>query len=110
MIYAAIISSINLLKWYKIPDTDFRAILWDSPIFLLDEATVSLDIENELKVKKAIRNLLQENKTIVMIAHTLPIIRNADQIVVVANERIAEAGTHDELIRKQGKYYNMWKA
>lgn len=87
-----------------------RAILRDSPIILLDEATASLDIENELKVKRAIQNLLQENKTIVMIAHTLPIIRNADQIVVVDHRTVAEVGTHDSLIQKQGKYFNMWKA
>mgnify|MGYP003050859021 FL=1 len=87
-----------------------RAILRDSPIILLDEATASLDIENELKVKRAIQNLLQENKTIVMIAHTLPIIRNANQIVVVDHGTVAEVGTHDSLIQKQGKYFNMWKA
>lgn len=86
-----------------------RAILRDSPIILLDEATASLDIENELQVKRAIQNLLQENKTIVMIAHTLPIIRNADQIVVVDHKTVAEVGTHDSLIQKQGKYFNMWK-
>ena len=87
-----------------------RAILRDSPIILLDEATASLDIENELQVKRAIQNLLQENKTIVMIAHTLPIIQNADQIVVVDHKTVAEVGTHDSLIQKQGKYFNMWKA
>lgn len=87
-----------------------RAILRDSPIILLDEATASLDIGNELKVKRAIQNLLQENKTIVMIAHTLPIIRNADQIVVVDHRTVVEVGTHDSLIQKQGKYFNMWKA
>ena len=52
-----------------------RAILKDSPILLLDEATSSLDIENEFAVKQAISNLLQENKTVVMIAHTLSIIK-----------------------------------
>ena len=45
-----------------------------------------------------------------MIAHTLPIIRNADQIVVVDHKTVTEVGTHDSLIQKQGKYFNMWKA
>lgn len=87
-----------------------RAILRNSPIILLDEATASLDIDNELKVKKAIGNLLQENKTIVMIAHTLPIIKNADQIIVVDNGTIREVGDHDALIERHGKYYEMWQA
>mgnify|MGYP000738994228 FL=1 len=60
-----------------------RAILKNSPILLLDEATASLDIENELAVKQAIANLLKEKKTVVMIAHTLSIVKNADQILVV---------------------------
>ena len=80
-----------------------RAILKNSPILLLDEATASLDIENELAVKQAIANLLKENKTVVMIAHTLSIVKNADQILVVSDGKIAEAGTHDELLAKGGK-------
>lgn len=87
-----------------------RAILKNSPILLLDEATASLDIENELAVKQAIANLLKEKKTVVMIAHTLSIVKNADQILVVADGRIAESGTHDELLTKGGKYAAMWNA
>lgn len=87
-----------------------RAILKDSPILLLDEATASLDIENELAVKQAIANLLKEKKTVVMIAHTLSIVKNADLIHVVADGKIAEAGTHDELLAKGGKYAAMWNA
>ena len=87
-----------------------RAILKDSPILLLDEATASLDIENELAVKQAIANLLKEKKTVVMIAHTLSIVKNADLILVVADGKIAEAGTHDELLAKNGKYAAMWNA
>lgn len=85
-----------------------RAILRDSPIILLDEATSALDIENELKVKKAISNLICAGKTVVMIAHTLSIVRNADQILVLDNKSVAEMGSHDSLITKQGKYYRMW--
>lgn len=87
-----------------------RAILKNSPILLLDEATASLDIENELAVKQAIANLLKEKKTVVMIAHTLSIVKNADQILVVGDGRIIESGTHEELLAKGGKYTAMWSA
>lgn len=87
-----------------------RAILKNSPILLLDEATASLDIENELAVKQAISNLLKKKKTVVMIAHTLSIVKNADQILVVSGGRIIEHGTHDELLAKNGKYAAMWNA
>lgn len=87
-----------------------RAILKDSPILLLDEATASLDIENELAVKQAISNLLKKRKTVVMIAHTLSIVKNADQIMVVTDGKIAETGTHEELLVKEGKYAAMWEA
>lgn len=87
-----------------------RAILKDSPIILLDEATASLDIENELAVKQAIANLLSKKKTVVIIVHTLSIVRNANKILVVDGGRIAEEGTHDELLAKNGKYAAMWEA
>ena len=87
-----------------------RAILKDSPILLLDEATSSLDIENEFAVKQAISNLLQENKTVVMIAHTLSIIKNANQILVVADGKVVESGTHEKLLALGGKYTTMWNA
>lgn len=87
-----------------------RAILKNSPILLLDEATASLDIESELAVKQAISNLLKDKKTVVMIAHTLSIVKNADQILVVSDGKITEAGTHEELLAKNGKYAAMWNA
>ena len=87
-----------------------RAILKDSPILLLDEATSSLDIENEFAVKQSISNLLQENKTVVMIAHTLSITKNADQILVVADGKVVESGTHEKLLALGGKYTAMWNA
>ena len=85
-----------------------RAILKDSPILLLDEATASLDIENELAVREAIKNLLKKKKTIVMIAHTLSIIKNADKILVIEEGKIIEEGSHQRLLAKEGKYATMW--
>ena len=61
-------------------------------------------------VKQAIANLLKEKKTVVMIAHTLSIVKNADQILVMGDGRIAESGTHEELLAKGGKYAAMWNA
>ena len=87
-----------------------RAILKNSPILLLDEATASLDIENEFAVKQAIVRLLQENKTVVMIAHTLSIIKNADQILVLSGGKVVESGTHEKLLALGGKYTAMWNA
>lgn len=87
-----------------------RAILKDSPILLLDEATASLDIENEIAVKKAILNLLKKNKTVIMIAHTLSIVQNADKIIVVSNGKIVEEGKHEKLLYNKDKYYKMWNA
>ncbi len=87
-----------------------RALIKNSPIILLDEATASLDIENELLVKQAISQLMKTDKTVIMIAHTLPIVRHADQILVVNDGKIVENGTHEELLEQHGKYAAMWKA
>lgn len=87
-----------------------RAILRDAPIVLLDEATSNLDIENELAVREAVANLLSRRKTVVMVAHTLPIIRDADQIAVIEDGRVSELGRHDELLARGGKYARMWAA
>lgn len=87
-----------------------RAILKNSPILLLDEATASLDTENELAVKQAIVNLLRQEKTVVMVAHTLSMVRNADRILVVSDGRIAESGRHDDLLARGGVYADMWRA
>ena len=86
-----------------------RALLKDAPIILLDEATASLDPENEVLIQRAIARLV-EGKTVIMIAHRLKTVRNADQILVVSDGRITEAGTHKELLAKDGKYAAMWNA
>ena len=86
-----------------------RAILKDSPIILLDEALSSLDAENAVAIQKGIEEMIK-GKTVFLVSHTLSYIQNADQILVVADGRIAESGTHDELLTKGGKYAAMWNA
>ena len=80
-----------------------RAIMKDSPIIILDEATANVDPENERDLMAAINELTKE-KTVIMIAHRLKTVRNADQIIVIDKGRIAEQGKHEELIAKGGIY------
>ena len=80
-----------------------RAIMKDSPIIILDEATANVDPENERDLMTAINELTKE-KTVIMIAHRLKTVRNADQIVVIDKGRIAEQGKHEELIKLGGIY------
>lgn len=84
-----------------------RAMLKDAPIILLDEAIASVDPENELHLQQAISTLVKD-KTLVVIAHRLSTIRDANQILVVADGRIAQQGTHAELIKQHGIYQNFW--
>ena len=80
-----------------------RAILKDTPIIILDEATSSVDPENEAELQQAIEKLT-EDKTVIIIAHRLKTVRNAQQIVVIANGGIAQRGTHQELMTQPGIY------
>ena len=80
-----------------------RAIMKDAPVIILDEATANVDPESETELTAAIEELTKE-KTIIMIAHRLKTVRNADQIFVVDNGKIIQHGIHDELIRKNGIY------
>ena len=80
-----------------------RAIMKDAPIIVLDEATANVDPENEADLMKAIDALTRE-KTIIMIAHRLKTVRNADQIIVIDGGQIAQQGTHDELMQSDGIY------
>ena len=83
-----------------------RAILKDAPILILDEATSAVDTETEALIQQALERLMQGRTTIV-IAHRLSTVRNADQIVVLSQGGIAEQGTHNELMRRRGIYWNL---
>jgi ATP-binding cassette subfamily B protein len=84
-----------------------RAILKNAPIVLLDEATASLDPENELFIQKAINDLVKD-KTVIVIAHRLHTIQNADKIVVMDKGRITEEGKHEDLLIANGLYKSLW--
>ncbi len=84
-----------------------RAILKDAPIILLDEATAALDPENEIHIQLAIQELVKE-KTVVVIAHKLQTIRNADKIIVLKDGKVFETGNHKDLLEKQGVYSRFW--
>ncbi len=85
-----------------------RALLKNSPILILDEATSSLDTESEREVQEAINNLMQDRTTLV-IAHRLSTITHADRIVSMSDGRIVEVGNHQELLEKNGEYANLYK-
>lgn len=84
-----------------------RAFLKNAPILILDEATAFADPDNERQVQKAFETL-SKDKTVIMIAHRLSTVTNADRIYVLADGRIAENGTHDELNSANGIYTHMW--
>ena len=80
-----------------------RALLKDAPVILLDEATASLDVDNETEIQEAISRLIK-GKTVLVIAHRMRTVENADKIVVLADGVVAESGTHEELMQKNGLY------
>ncbi|WP_163580084.1 ABC transporter ATP-binding protein [Gracilibacillus saliphilus] len=86
-----------------------RALLADPRILILDEATASIDTETEVKIQQALRKLL-EGRTAIMIAHRLSTIREADNIIVLEHGRILEQGSHDDLMKQKGEYYDLVKS
>ena len=84
-----------------------RALLKDTPVILLDEATASLDADNEHEIRKSLDKLIK-NKTVITIAHKLNTIKNYDQIIVMSNGIIEEKGTHEELMKNKKRYYEMY--
>lgn len=84
-----------------------RALLKDAPVILLDEATASLDVENESYIQAAIARLVKD-KTVLVIAHRMRTIAGANKIVVLEGGKVAEQGKHDELIAKGGLYNRLW--
>lgn len=84
-----------------------RAILKNAPIVVLDEATAFADPENEVLIQKALSVLCQD-KTVIMIAHRLSTVVNADKIIVLKDGKIIEEGRHEELLNKHGLYHKMW--
>lgn len=86
-----------------------RAMIKNAPIIIFDEATANVDPENEDKLQLAMEELTR-NKTVIMIAHRLKTIKNANQILVLANGKIMQKGTHEELIQTDGIYRNFVEA
>jgi len=86
-----------------------RAVLKDSPILILDEATSSVDTETEMLIQQALDRLIK-GRTTIIIAHRLSTVRNADHIVALEGAGIVESGTHEELLTKKGLYYKLYTA
>ena len=84
-----------------------RALIKDPQVLILDEATAFADPDNEILVQKAFSEMAK-NKTVIMVAHRLSTVKNADCIYVLKDGQIAERGTHEELLQRKGLYSKMW--
>jgi ATP-binding cassette, subfamily B, bacterial len=85
-----------------------RALLKDAPILILDEATSSVDTETEMLIQQALERLMR-GRTVILIAHRLSTVRNADQIVVLEDNRIVECGRHAALLEQDGLYRRLYR-
>jgi len=85
-----------------------RAVLFDSKILVLDEATSNIDVETETRIQKALREL-SKDKTVIMIAHRLSTVKDADRIIVIHNGHVVEEGKHRELLKRRGVYYKLYE-
>ena len=99
----------NISKGQKQLLTIARAMLMDSPMLILDEATSNVDTRTEMVVQQAMRELM-ENKTCFVVAHRLSTIQSADNILVVRDGNVVESGTHESLMEKQGFYWELYQA
>lgn len=102
-------NGVNISKGQKQLLTIARAMLLDSPMLILDEATSNVDTQTERSIQDAMLKLMS-GKTCFVIAHRLSTIRHADNIIVLSDGRIVEHGRHDELLAKRGAYYTMYHA
>ena len=99
----------NISKGQKQLLTIARAMLYNSKMLILDEATSNVDTSTERQIQKAMRELMKD-KTCFVIAHRLSTIRNADMILVVDQGDVVEQGTHESLMEKKGFYYKLYAA
>ena len=102
-------NAVNLSKGQKQLLTIARAILIDSPMLILDEATSNVDTQTERQIQSAMLRLM-EGRTCFVIAHRLSTIQGADQILVMDRGAIVERGTHRELLSRKGAYYDLYTA
>ena len=96
---------------YSIPKTflcNARALYKNPEILILDEATSSLDSESESFVQQTIQSLKEKGKTVIIIAHRLSTVVNADNIIVLENGKVIEQGNHEKLFSEKGRYWEMW--
>ena len=109
--YDTVISDegVNISKGQKQLITIARAMLLNSPMLILDEATSNVDTRTELQIQESM-NKLMEGRTSFVIAHRLSTIQNADMILVIRGGDIAECGTHEELLKKDGIYSGMYRS